>query len=138
LVHVVDGTDADPAGQIQAVTEVLEEIDAASIPQILAINKIDSLDDAARTRLQNLWPDGVLVSARDRLGLDPLQSAIAEALGRGLVTLTLTIPYDRGDVVAAAHRLGEVTGEKHDEQGTVLDVRVPKQARARFQEFVSA
>jgi GTP-binding protein HflX len=67
-----------------------------------------------------------------------LQSAIAEALGRGLVTLTLTIPYDRGDVVAAAHRLGEVTGEKHDEQGTVLDVRVPKQARARFQEFVSA
>jgi hypothetical protein len=40
--------------------------------------------------------------------------------------------------VAAAHRLGEVTGEKHDEQGTVLDVRVPKQARARFQEFVSA
>jgi GTP-binding protein HflX len=138
LVHVVDGTDADPAGQIQAVTEVLEEIDAASIPQILAINKIDSLDDAARTRLQNLWPDAVLVSARDRLGLDPLQSAIAEALGRGLVTLTLTIPYDRGDVVAAAHRLGEVTGEKHDEQGTVLDVRVPKQARARFQEFVSA
>ncbi|MFZ0015404.1 MAG: GTPase HflX [Acidimicrobiia bacterium] len=136
LIHVVDGTDADPAGQIQAVTEVLEEIDAASIPQILAINKIDALDDAARERLQNLWPDAVLVSAREDLGLDRLQSAIAEALSRGLVTLTLTIPYDRGDMVAAAHRLGEVTGEKHDEQGTILDVRVPERARSVFQEFV--
>jgi GTP-binding protein HflX len=52
--------------------------------------------------------------------------------------LSLSIPYDRGDVVAAAHRLGEVVEEKHDAAGTILDVRVPKRATGRFDEFVIA
>ena len=51
------------------------------------------------------------------------------------MTLTLEIPYDRGDVVAAAHRVGEVIEEKHDDQGTILEVRVPESARTRFAAF---
>ena len=47
-----------------------------------------------------------------------------------MVTLTLEIPYDRGDLVAAAHRVGEVIEEKHDDQGTILEVRVPETAPA--------
>lgn len=136
LLHLVDGTDDDPAGQIDAVTEVLEEIGAADVPQLLAVNKIDVLDGAAGTRLRNLFPEAVFISAHTGEGLDDLQAAIAEALSKGLVTLTLTVPYDRGDVVAAAHRLGEVIEEKHDEDGTVLDVRVPERATAQFSQFV--
>ena len=138
LVHLVDGTDEDPAGQIDAVTEVLEEIDAASVPQLLVINKIDGLDQSARTRLSNLWPEAVQISARDEIGLDGLLGAIAEALSKSLVTLKLAVPYERGDVVAAAHRLGEVVEEKHDEAGTVLDVRLPERAAAQFSEFVTS
>lgn len=136
LVHVVDGTDDDPAGQIGAVAEVLDEIEASSVPQVLVVNKIDALDDAALHRLQNLWPDAVFISAQRQMGLDSLLEAIAEALSRGLVTLSLTVPYERGDVVAAAHRIGEVIEEKHDEGGTIIDVRVPERATAQFAEFV--
>jgi GTP-binding protein HflX len=137
LVHVVDGTDDDPTGQIDAVNEVLEEIGAASIPQLLVVNKIDAIDDAAEKRLGNLFPEAVLISANTGAGLDDLQSAIAEALSKGLVTLTLTIPYERGDVVAAAHRLGEVLEEKHDTRGTVLDVRVPERVTSQFSPFAT-
>ena len=136
LVHLVDGTDEDPAGQIDAVTEVLKEIGAASVPQLLVINKTDALDESAIKRLHNLWPEAVLISAREGLGLDSLLEAIAEELARGLVTLSLTVPYERGDVVAAAHRLGEVIEEKHDEDGTILDVRLPERATGQFAEFV--
>lgn len=135
LVHVVDGTDQDPAGQIEAVSEVLEEIGASSIPQLLAINKIDALSEGEIERLRNLWPDAVVISARDGIGLDELQAAIAEALSKGLVTLSLSIPYERGELVALAHRVGEVIEEKHDEQGTILDVRVPERAIAQFSGF---
>lgn len=135
LVHVVDGTDQDPAGQIEAVSEVLEEIGASSIPQLLAINKIDALSEGEIERLRNLWPDAVVISARDGVGLDELQAAIAEALSKGLVTLSLSIPYERGELVALAHRVGEVIEEKHDEQGTILDVRVPERAIAQFSGF---
>lgn len=136
LVHVVDGTDEDPAGQIEAVEEVLLEIGAAEVPQIRAINKIDALDERGVTRLRNLWPAAVLISARTGEGLDELQHAIAEALSKDLLTLTLSVPYDRGDVVAAAHRVGEVIEEKHDADGTVLDVRVPERDLGQFNEFV--
>jgi len=138
LVHLVDGTGEDPAGQIEAVEEVLLEIGASDVPQVLAMNKIDALDERGVTRLRNLWPGAVLVSARTGDGLDELQAAIAEALSADLVTLSLSVPYDRGDVVAAAHRIGEVIEEKHDAEGTILDVRVPQRATARFDEFVIA
>jgi GTPase len=137
LVHVVDGTDADPAGQIEAVGEVLAEIDAGSIPQLLVINKIDTLEPHEVQRLHNLWPDAVLISAEQRVGLDVLVEEIAAALSQELVTLSLTVPYDRGDIVAAAHRLGEVIEEKHDDAGTILDVRVPQRVANRFAGFVN-
>jgi GTP-binding protein HflX len=136
LVHVVDGTDDDPAGQIEAVEEVLLEIGASEIPQLLVVNTIDALDEREVTRLANLWPDAVLISARAGEGLAELQAAIGDALSKDLITLTLNVPYDRGDVVAAAHRIGEVVEEKHDSAGTILDVRVPERSRARFEEFV--
>lgn len=137
LIHLVDGTDEEPAGQIEAVAEVLEEIDASTIPQLLVINKVDALEDVEVKRLRNLWPDAVLISAKTGDGLNELLAAVAEALSRGLVTLSLTVPYDRGDVVAAAHRLGEVIEEKHDEAGTILDVRLPERATAQFSGFVT-
>lgn len=136
LVHMVDATDEDPAGQIEAVEEVLLEIGAAKVPQVRVINKIDALDEKGVTRLRNLWPDAVLISARTGEGLDELQHAIAEALSKDLLTLTLSVPYDRGDVVAAAHRVGEVIEEKHDADGTILDVRVPEREIGQFSEFV--
>jgi 50S ribosomal subunit-associated GTPase HflX len=52
-----------------------------------------------------------------------------------MITLTLEIPYARGDLVAAAHRVGEVIEEKHDDNGMILEVRVPETARGQFIEF---
>jgi GTP-binding protein HflX len=135
LLHLVDGTDDDPAGQIAAVREVLHEIHANEIPELLVVNKLDALGPTQRSRIENLYPDAVAVSALTREGLDHLVEAVAEALRRQTVTLTLNIPYERGDIVAAAHRLGDVIEEKHDDNGTVLDVRVPPALKERFADF---
>jgi len=136
LVHLVDGTDDDPAGQIVAVREVLQEIHADEIPELLVVNKLDALGPTQRSRIENLYPDAVAVSALTGEGLENLVETVAEALRRQTVTLTLNIPYERGDIVAAAHRLGDVIEEKHDDNGTILDVRVPPALKERFAEFV--
>ncbi len=135
LVHVVDGSDPDPTGQMAAVHEVLHEIDAATIPELLVFNKSDQFPDNAKTRLGNLFPNGVVISARDGEGLEPLLERIADMLELKMITLTLEVPYDRGDVVAAAHRVGEVIEEKYDDAGTILELRVPESAAAGFLEF---
>lgn len=135
LLHLVDGTDPDLPGQIAAVREVLSEIDADTIPELLVVNKVDVLTDMQRQRISNQYPDAVLVSALSGEGLDELVAALSSALAAGLVTMTLAIPYDRGDLVAAAHEMGEVIEEKHDERGTIIDVRVPVAVAPRFAEF---
>ncbi len=138
LLHLVDGTAADVAGQIAAVREVLEEIGAEEIPELLVINKVDALTQPHRTRISNLYPDAVEISALEDSSFDVLIGAIGEALTTNSITLSLTVPYERGDVVAAAHRVGEVIEEKHDDLGTILDVRVPTKSVDLFKEFVSA
>lgn len=135
LIHLVDGTDPDPAGQIAAVREVLQEIEAHGIPELLVINKTDALSDRQLKRVRNLYPDAVAISALKGEGLEDLLEAVADAITRQMITLSLTVPYERGDVVAAAHRLGDVISEKHDDNGTILDVRVPAPIANQFADF---
>jgi GTPase len=77
----------------------------------------------------------VFISAWKGTGLEDLLGRIASVLERAMVTLTLEIPYARGDLVAAAHRVGEVIEEKHDDNGMILEVRVPESSRAQFAQF---
>jgi GTP-binding protein HflX len=136
LLHVVDGSDDDVAGQIAAVREVLHEIEADQVPELIVFNKSDLLSPQAVKRLAGLYPESVAISALGSTGLEELLSQLSVLLERTMVTLTLELPYSRGDLVAAAHRVGEVIGEKHDDNGMILEVRVPEMARALFAPFI--
>ncbi len=136
LLHVVDGSDDDVAGQIAAVREVLHEIEADQVPELIVFNKSDLMSPQAAKRLAGLYPESVAISALESTGLEDLLSQLSVLLERTMVTLTLELPYSRGDLVAAAHRVGEVIEEKHDDDGMILEVRVPEMARALFAPFI--
>jgi GTPase len=124
LLHVVDGAHEDPEGQLTAVREVLREIDAASVPEIVVINKADVADPMVIARLRRAEPHAVVVSARTGQGLEELRAAIETDLPRPQVEVRALVPYDRGDLVARAHRDGVVESEEHTGDGTVLHARV--------------
>lgn len=138
LLHVVDASDTDPQGQIAAVREVLVEIEAHEVPELLVFNKIDIADEVAVRRLRELYPDALFISAREGEGIEELRAAIADALSNRTTLIHLQIPYDRGDVVASAYRLGEVVAVKHEDEGTLIDVRLPPQSVAAFAEFATS
>ena len=137
LVHVVDSSVADPDTQIRAVREVLVEIGADSVPELFAFNKAD-LDAAAAASLSRRHADSVICSALTGEGLDELREAIGEQLRADDRTVELDVPYERGDVIAALHRNGEVL-EQHD-SGRALSVRarIDEATRQRFAEFAVA
>ena len=135
LVHVVDCTAADVAGNIEAVHTVLREIDAGSVPQLLAFNKAD-LDPAAAATLQKRHPGSVAFSAVTGDGVDTLLDAIGAQLRAMQPVVELLVPYDRGDVLAGIHREGEVLVESHGEQGTTVHARMDDVSQAAFEEFV--
>lgn len=135
LIHVVDASDPDPLGQIVAVREVLEEIGAEAVPELLAFNKVDIAEPAVVSRLGNLHPDAIFVSARSGEGLARLCDNVVAELAAQTSLLHLAVPYERGDVVAAAHRLGDVVSEKHEDTATIMDVRVPTSHIERFRNY---
>ncbi|HKD98173.1 MAG TPA: GTPase HflX [Micromonosporaceae bacterium] len=126
IVHVVDGSHPDPEQQVSSVREVLGEVGADKISEMLVVNKIDVASEETLLRLKRLWPEAVFVSARSGAGLDDLRLAVEARLPRPAVELRVLVPYDRGDLVAAIHDRGEVLSTEHRDSGTELWVRVPE------------
>jgi GTPase len=135
LLHIVDASDVDPDGQMAAVREVLGEIGAADIPELVVFNKIDAAEPTAITRLRNLHPDAEFISARTGEGIDELLETVARLVSVGNVVLRLNIPYSRSDLIAAAHQLGEVLVEKHEDAGAILEVRLRASDANSFSDY---
>jgi GTPase len=135
VVHVLDGSNPDPEGQVSAVREVLGEVGADRIPELLVVNKVDAADEETLLRLKRTWPDAVFVSARSGLGIDELHAAIADRLPRPAVDLRVLLPYDRGDLVARIHRRGQVLDTRHTDVGSELRVRVDEHLAAELENF---
>lgn len=117
LVHVVDSSAPDPEGQIDAVRQVLGDISAADVPELLVFNKADVAPDVA-ARLQESNPGSVAISAATGAGTDLFLRTLGDRLRALAVVYELAIPYDRGDILASIHREGEVVsiGEETDDE----------------------
>ncbi len=138
ILHVVDGSDPDPGAQIIAVREVLAEIGAAEVPELIVINKSDAADPIVVEGLRNREKNCVLVSARTGAGLDDLRDALEEALPRRDREVKVVVPYSRGDLVARAHADGEVLNVGHGADGTELQARVPPALAAELEQVGAA
>ncbi len=138
VVHVVDGTHPDPQEQVRAVREVLAEVGADRLPELLVVNKTDAADEETLLHLKRLWPEAVFVSAHRGRGIDDLREAIERRLPRPAVEARVVLPYDRGDLVARVHRQGEVLSTAHLPEGTMLHVRVSEALAAELAPFGDA
>ena len=124
VLHVADASSPELDDQIAAVREVLGQIGAGDIPEVMALNKADRISTVDRARLRRRHPDAVLVSARDGEGLEALLEAVSGALPSPPVEVTLLVPHDRGDLIARLYREAEVLGNEPQDEGTWLHARV--------------
>ena len=124
ILHVVDGAHEDPQGQLAAVREVLREVDAGGVPEIVVINKADAADPIMLARLVRSEPHSVVVSCRTGQGIDELLAAIERDLPSPDVEVHALVPYERGSLVSRIHRDGIVQSEEHTADGTLVRARV--------------
>jgi GTPase len=137
LVHVVDASAPDPFAQIDAVRTVLGEIGAGGVDEVLAINKADLAPEAAE-QCAAANPGAVVVSVATGEHLDELIEVVSERLHASDRIVSLRVPWARGDVLAAAHREGEVLETSEDGDSAVVRVVLDPAGRARFAEWVHA
>jgi len=133
LVHVVDASNPQAEAQITAVRATIGEIGAAEVPEVMALNKSDLASEPEIARLAGRYTDALVVSASTGQGVPGLLVALEDRLTPAMVELNLLIPYDRGDLVAEAHRIGEVISEDHEAGGTRLTARIPTSEAGPFE-----
>lgn len=135
VVHVVDGSHPDPAGQLQTVRDVIGDVGARDLPEIVVFNKADLITDDERLVLQGLEPKARFVSSRSGEGIEELRVAIDEALPMPAVEVHALVPYDRGDLVAAVHETGILLSAEHGEHGTEVHAHVSQRLAADLAPF---
>lgn len=155
ILNVVDVTHPNALQHVEAVDDTLAEIEVPPVPRILVWNKIDlhqgdlpvltpksplrggtdtaATPDDASTQM---YVARVATSARKRTGLPELLDAIEHTLSVALRTVTLRLPYERGDLVSLLHKSASVQTTQHTDDGIVITARLPHALTARFQAFV--
>lgn len=135
LLHVVDASHPQYQAQMSAVDVVLKEIGASQAPRVLVLNKIDRIGTEDRQRLVGRHPDAVLVSAASGEGTHRLLERLASEAARGSVTMTVLVPYTRGELVQLAHERTHLVSERHTPDGTQLVMSVPSAVVPQFAEY---
>ncbi len=147
LLHVVDVSDERRDENIEQVANVLTEIEAGEVPQLLVYNKIDNLQNIVPRidRNEEGVPIRVWLSAQENIGIDLLFTALTERLGQEIVHHSLKIPPSAGKLRGALYQLNCISQENYDEQGNCLvEVKMPirewnrliKQDKAALEGFI--
>ncbi|MBI3648543.1 MAG: GTPase HflX [Actinobacteria bacterium] len=136
ILHVADAASGELERQVEAVRRVLEEIGAGSIPEVLALNKIDRVAGSQRVRLAVRHRGSVAVSALTGEGVEGLVEAVAAALPDPPVEVTVLVPWGREDITARLYRDAEVLSTEADGAGTLVRARVGLRELAAVRDFV--
>jgi GTPase len=138
IVHVVDAAHPDPAGQIATVRDVIGDVGARDIPELIVFNKADLITPEDRLVLRGLEPGAVFASARTGEGIADVLESIARMLPDPAVEVDLLVPYDRGDVVSTLHETGRVLSVGYVEDGTRIRALASPEQAAQLAEFAAA
>ena len=137
ILHVVDASHPDPEGQIRAVREVIADLDARRIPEIIVLNKADAADPFILERMRQREPNHVIVSARTGEGIDELKQKIADTIPRPSLEVKLLIPYNHGEVISRLHAWdAEMKSTAFVSDGTFVTALVREDVAAELSDYV--
>ncbi|RLL69199.1 GTPase HflX [Streptomyces sp. Z26] len=138
ILHVVDGSHPAPEEQLAAVREVIRDVGASDVPEIVVVNKADAADPLVLQRLLRQERQALVVSARTGAGVDDLLELLDQDLPRPAVEVEALVPYTQGGLVSRAHAEGEVVSEEHTAEGTLLTARVHEALAAELRAYAPA
>ncbi len=136
LVHIIDITHKLALEQAATVEEILQDLEAADKPVVVALNKIDLVPDAERVAdALRIFPKAVTISALKGKGLDDLLARVEEALQESMIPVRVLLPYSEAELLHQLHERGSVEREEHTGEGTLLEGRVPVWLVGRLEDY---
>jgi GTPase len=137
LLFVVDASDPTYQAQLEVSRTVLREIGADVVPSRLLLNKIDRVDENARTALLARHPDAILLSSKSPTDVAALRETIIAFFEASMVEDELVLPYAKQGLLGDVYESARVLSEEYDATGRILKVRGLPGAIARLQRAVA-
>ena len=135
IIHVVDASHPDPASQIATVRNVIGEVGASNIRELIVFNKADLADQTTLLALRGLEPDSIEVSAKTGAGIPELLARIEALLPAPNVLIEVLVPYSRGDLVSRVHLNSKIERIEYQESGTHIVAMVRPELAAELEQF---
>jgi GTP-binding protein HflX len=137
LLHVIDITHPQAISQAEAVQRTLQEIGADEIPSLPVLNKIDRLENLDQaSQLLDTFAGGVAISALRGEGIDQLLEKVEEKLFESYQSVSVEVPYSKGDLISLFHEEGQVESITNEYEGVLIQGRLPVRLLARYKEFI--
>ncbi len=137
LIHVMDASWPAAFEQYEAATQVLQELGAAEIPTITALNKMDAVTSERKVRiLESRVDNSIRISAEEGDGLDELRRRMADLLFAHLIEVTLHIPYDRMALMELLNERGHVSETKYEAEYVVTRAEVDERTLSQVRDLV--
>lgn len=138
LIHLVDASHPEAVRFFNTTVEVLEELGADTKRMLVVFNKIDRIDDpSVLPALRLHFPDATFISVKTGEGLETLVARFTDFFANDLERMQLRVPHTRPDLVARAHREGNVQSVEYENDGVRMNVELPKRIAAAFAPFVT-
>ena len=126
LLHVADASHPGAEEQMRAVERLLSDLDLGERLVVLALNKVDRVEEPRDLERLSHESGGIPVSALTEAGFPELLGALEGALRPQVGHVTLRIPYSDGPALALCYRRGRVLRREDGEGGVLLDVALPR------------
>lgn len=147
LLHVIDYSDEQHMQYTDQVNEVLDEIDAGEVPQLIICNKIDRMESVKPKidRDDEGRPIRVWISAQQGIGIDLLKNALTECLRQSMVEYQLQVPVNEGKLRGVLYGLNCIMQQSYSDRGEwVVDIkmlesdwhRIDKQFEHRLEGYI--
>ena len=127
LLHVVDVAHPEAESQIDAVDEVLKELDAFERPTLMVFNKVDLLENEEYAQLfRNKYPDSLAISAQNGTGLEALKDLLAERFSTQDVEVSIALSYQDGKALDYLYKHGEVFDTDYQGESIKVKAKLPQ------------
>ena len=133
ILIILDVSDPYHLQQKKITEDTLRELSAENIPRIYVYNKADLLPE--KILLPKIKQDEIWISAQNNEGLEELTDLIVKAVYKDNQTLTLLLPYTRGDLLNVLHSKAHILSEEYTADGILVTADCPIQLVGLVKEF---
>src|SRR3982750_1109154 len=136
LIHVVDLSHPRAEEQMEAVDNVIKELDASGKQTLLVFNKIDNVEnrEVIDSYLKR-FPGNVAISARTGEGVNQLVQALEGALSSWRLRSRFRIPTNESALIAEIHRVGHVLELRYEVNDALIVAHVPPDLAQKLERY---